>query len=432
VKRLRKGQLVSLLVALLLAGLGGTWLWIERSWGQAQKLAAFGLWPDAHTAAARYLWLHPHDASARLLCAEAIVKDDRLPVAQAVAEAETHLRTIPDHAPAGARARAQEAGLELFLLYHPTRAEILLRRAIELQPESPQSYYLYWKLLDLTGRSHLAAPFFWKVYEASAVELRALRLREWYMSQFYPSTANPVLDRLLGIVKTPKYDAGQAEAQRYIRFRNAEPESPLCYAALARWFQLSGDSRFALESLEQGRDKMQNEEHDAFYLATMISLLIEQGEFDRAEECFKNWPEPHTGYEYWLAQGQVLQEVRSQYAEAVHAYDLALRDWPGPADWRTRNRKANCLAQLRDQTGAAREREQAKTIENLMTEKVHRRLRFVLGFLDRPELLQELVDFYQKIAGPREATAWSEHIARVRSKAASGPKAPASAPAPKT
>lgn len=431
-KRLRKWQLVVLVSAVLLAGLGGTWLWIERSWGQAQKLAAFGLWPDARTAVARYLWLHPHDASARLLCAEAIVKDDRLPVAQAVAEAEAHLRTIPDSDPAGARARTQEASLQLFLLYRPTRAESLLRRAIELQPDATPSQYLYWKLLDLTGRSHLAEPCFWKVYEASDVGLRPIRLREWYMSQFYSSSANPVLDRIMGVVKAPKYDADQAEGLRYIRFRNAEPESPLCYAALARWFQLSGDSRFALESLEKNLDKMQNEEHDAFFLATMISLLIEQGEFERADEYFKNWPEPHRGYEYWLAQGQVLQEVRGEFAEAIQAYDLALRDWPGPADWRTRNRKANCLAQLRDQAGAAREREQAKVIENLMAEKVHRRLRFVLGFLDRPDLLQEVVDFYQKIARPREATAWSEHIARLRSQTPTGPKLPASPPAPKT
>jgi tetratricopeptide (TPR) repeat protein len=432
VKRLRNWKLVALIAAVLLAGLGGTWLWIERSRGQAQKLAAFGLWPDARRAVARYLWLHPHDASARLLCAEAIVKDDRLPVAQAVAEAAAHLRTIPDSAPAGARARTQEASLELFLLYHPTRAESLLRRALELQPDAPQSHYLYWKLLDLTGRSHLAEPSFWKAYEGSDIGLRPIRLREWYMSQFYASTANPVLDRLMGVVKSPKYDAEQAEANRYIRFRNAEPESPLCYAALARWFQLSGDSRFALESLEKGRGKMQNEERDPFYLATMIGLLIEQGDFDRADACLRNWPEPHRGYEYWLAQGQVLQEVRGQYAEAIQAYDLALRDWPGPADWRTRNRKANCLAQLRDQAGAAREREQAKVIENLMAEKVHQRLRFVLGFLDRPDLLQEVVDFYQKIARPREAAAWSEHLARLRSQAPAGPKPPASPPPPKT
>jgi tetratricopeptide (TPR) repeat protein len=250
------------------------------------------------------------------------------------------------------------------------------------------------------------------------------------MSQFYPATANPVLDRLMGIVKTEKYDADQVEAQRFIRFRNAEADAPLSYAALARWFQTSGDSRFAFELLEKSRDKMRNEERDPLYLATMISLLIERGDFARADQCFQLWPEPHAGYEYWLAKGQVLQEIRGQYTEAIQAYDLALRDWPGPVDWRTRNRKANCLARLRDQEGAAREREQAQVIEKLMDDKIHQRLRYVLSFLDQPAQLQELVEFYQKIGRPREATAWLEHIARVRSRSSSR-RPPAAPAAPK-
>jgi tetratricopeptide (TPR) repeat protein len=411
--------------AAVLIGAGGTVVWCERGLSQARGLAKYGLWPDARRAVTRYLWVHPRDTQARLLCAETLIKDEQLPADRSAPQALVHLQAIPDTAPEGARARTQEGRLELFLLYHPTRAEQLLRRALELDPATPEPYYLLWKLKDLTGRSHLAESEFWKVYEATVVDRRVLRLREWYMSQFYPTTANPVLDRLMGFVAAKKSNPELTEAFRFIRFRNEEPESALCHAALARWYQNEGDARLALESLDQAQAKIQGAEQDPFYLATLISILIEMGELDRADRCFQQWPEPHTGYEYWLAEGQVLQEVRGQYAEACRAYDLALGEWPGTVDWRTRNRKANCLARMRDQAGAARERAAAKVMEQLMDEKIHQRLRYALGFLNDPKCARELVDFYQKIGRPREAAAWSEHIARLQTQSASEPQSPA-------
>ena len=62
-----------------------------------------------------------------------------------------------------------------------------------------------------------------------------------------------------------------------------------------------------------------------------------------------------------------------------------------------------------------------------MDEKIHQRLRRVLGNLNDPEQLPEVVDFYQKIDRPREAAAWSDHIARLRPQPAD--KAPSSADA---
>jgi tetratricopeptide (TPR) repeat protein len=361
---------------------------------------------------ARYRWLHPHDAEAHLLYAEALVKDENLPQDAAVADALRHLRAIPDTASLGTRGRTQEGRLELFVLHHPSRAEGLLRRALELDADAPDPHYVLWKLKDLTGRSHQAEHEFWTVYEASPIEHRAWRLREWYMSQFYPATANPLLDRLMGIVPR-QTDPSQGEALRFLRFRNAEPEAPLGYAALARWFQLEGDSRFALTTLDQAKANIPDPEQDPYFTGTLTSLLIELGELERADQCFQRWPEPRSGYEYWLTEGQVLQEVRGEYAQACAAYDRALSEWPGPIDWRTRNRKANCLARLRDQAGAARERERAKVLENLMEEKLHQRLRRALGFLEDPMQVQMVVDFYRQIDRPREAAAWEEQVARV-------------------
>ena len=55
-------------------------------------------------------------------------------------------------------------------------------------------------------------------------------------------------------------------------------------------------------------------------------------------------------------------------------------------------------------------RDRAATLEALMDDKVHDRLRIVLGQLDNPEVLIEVVDFYRKIGRPEEAEAWSGYI----------------------
>ena len=397
-------------------GVAGAGWWAQAGLTEAQRLAQYGLWAEARQALTRYFWLHPRDSKAHLLYAEALVKDDQLPVEWSAPEAIKHLAAVPDEDPRGPEARTQQGRVEFFLLYHPTRAESLFQRAIELDPDRPEPYYLLWKLKDQTGRSYLAEPEFWKVYEASARPVRGLRLREWYMSQFYPETANWVLDRLMGITAPKKpADADQTEAYRFIRFRDAEPDSPLGYAALARWFHIQRDTPFALEFLDRSAEKIPNAQEDPFYLATLTSILIDLGKFDRAEECFRKWPEPRAGYEYWLTEGRLLHRARGQYAEAVRAYDRALSVWPGQVDWRTRNRKANCLARLKDVAGAAREHEKAKMLENLMDEVNHRELRRALAHLDDPKELSKLVDFYKKIDRPREAAAWSDHIAWLQS-----------------
>jgi len=74
------------------------------------------------------------------------------------------------------------------------------------------------------------------------------------------------------------------------------------------------------------------------------------------------------------------------------------------------NRVANCLARAGDQEGATTMRDRAATLEALMDDKVHDRLRIVLGQLDNPEVLIEVVDFYRKIGRPEEAEAWSGYI----------------------
>lgn len=391
---------------------GGAW-YVHEGLRRASKLANFGLWADARAELDRFLWLFPQDDRAHVLYAEMLVKDESLDGPEAVEKALAHLAEVPDSAPYGPIARLQEGRITFLLLHQPTRAEEKLRHALTLDPELADAYRVLWKLYDQTGRSHMAGKIFREVHSREEWPDRVYRLREWYMSQFYPATANPTLDRLMGFVASRDVPTGSTEAYRFIRFRNQEPDRPLGYAALARWFQTEGDPQFALKTLRDGEEKMEGEERDPFYLHTLIGILIELGEYEEAGEVFDQWPEPHEGFEYWLSRAIVMQEVRSEFQDAADSYKKALGEWPGQVDWRTLNRMAICLARVGDQDGAERTRERAKAIEELMRPNIHQRIREALGFLNDQQKVREIEDFYRKLKCEFEAEGWREHLAQL-------------------
>jgi tetratricopeptide (TPR) repeat protein len=403
------------IAAILLAAGGAYFYYVHGAAARAQRMARLELWSDARQELRPYLWFYPFDYQTRLLLADTYIKDESLELDAAQAGALKHLRAIPDSSPEGAWARLQEGRVLFVLLHQPSRAEELIERSLKLDPESSEAHYLMWKLLDLTGRSHLAEPHFWKTYESSQGAERAARLREWHMSQFYPATANLELERLMGMPPDRDAPPEQNEAFRFIRYRNAERDRPLGYAALARSFQSQGDLQFASLVLDEGDEAIEVGLDDPSYLAAAVAVSIELGDFERAEQAFQRWPEPHAGYEYLSSRAMVLHEVRRDYAEALKAYELALQDWPGPIDSRLLNRKAECLALLRQPQAAAEARAAAKSLEELMSEEVHLKLRDAMGHLDDPRRVAEIVDFYRKIGREREAKAWETHLALLNS-----------------
>ena len=397
--------------ALLLALAGAGILWSERGLGEARLRAKHGLWSEVHAPVERYLRIHPGSAEANLLCAEAFVKDDALPLNERIGGAVARLRAIPDEAPQAVEARLAEARVQLFLNYSPAVAELAMRRALQLDPEDGDANYLMWKLLDLTRRSEEVEPFFWKVFTARPEGQRAIVLRDWYLSQFYPLTSTSELDRMMAFRISPVDDATIVESNRLLRFRGSAPDSPLCNAAMARWFRTHGDLPFALDLLDKTPLADPSDGiWEPFFRGTLLDVLLDMGDIDRAGEEFDRWPAGDRGRDYLLARGRVLQDVRDDPAGAAAAYAESLAAWPGPIDWRTMNRAASCLARAGDQEGATAMRDRAATLEAIMDDKVHDRLRIVLGQLDNPEVLQEVVDFYRKIGRPEEAEAWSSYI----------------------
>jgi tetratricopeptide (TPR) repeat protein len=365
-------------------------------------------WAQARLELARYLRLRPGDSQARLMFAESYARDDSLSAELSAKNAIEQLQCIPDSVPVGARARTQEGRLRFLILNQPIRAESLFRRAIELDDGNYDAHFMLWKLLDMTGRSHLTETLFWRVYELSPALERPLRLREWYLSEFSPGSENAPFDRSMGFLEEAEKPGALVDFRRLQQFTLAEPESPIAGAAVARLFLRENLREKSRETLDQ-IDRLDGAYSEPYYIATRIQVLLECGEFDDVEECFKRWPEPRSGFEFWKFKAIILDEIRRDNEAAVEEYDRALEVWPGRDDWQLMFRKAHCLNRLGKKREADEVRNAAARVEKLMERDVHVGVRQALGHLDDPAAIATVVDFYRKLGRTRESQAWEEH-----------------------
>src|SRR5579872_736547 len=361
-------------LTLLLLTVGAGWLaWevcrAERGRSLAAQLMRREVWPQARAELFRYLRLHPADAQSRLMLAEAFVRDDSLHGDESAGLAVDQLQRIPDTSELGAKARMQEGRLRFLILNQPTRAEKLLRHSLELDSDSFDANYLLWKLLDVTGRMHLTREFFWKAYELGPEAERPLRMREWYHTEFSPAAGNMPLDEKMGFTNPQDDSYLITEFRRLQQFRVAEPDSPIAAAALSRLFLRRGIRAKAQEFLESAQS-IEGAFDDPYYVPSWIALLIDLGEFDRAEELFRRWPGERSGYEYWKWEGIICDEVRHDDKGAVAAFDKVAGIWPGELDWQLLYRKAHCLVRMKADREAAQARSQALLIERMMEPEV--------------------------------------------------------------
>jgi tetratricopeptide (TPR) repeat protein len=406
----RKARLATLVAAVLvpiaLAG-GAAIFFAEQGLATGERLARHGLWQEVHRPISRYLWLHPASPRANLIAAEALVKDDSIPLMQRITDSLRCLGRIPDTAAEGVSARIAEARVKLFLRYEPMAAEQSLAKAIAIDPESLEAHLLSWKLLELTGRAEEAEEVFWKCLALSPEEQRPLRLREWYVSQFFPLTATAELDRLMGFRGSAAEPGVAVEMRRLQRFRLAEPQEPVPHAALAELFLRENEPELAFDVLDEAAAQMPVERQtNPFILGVVVETLLELGEAEHARETFDRWPEPHVGRRYWLVRGRVLQEADNEPAEAADAYRESLLTWPGEVDWRTTNRLAGCLARAGKADAAAETRGIVQQIQEALPQETLQNLLDALASPANPEVALEMARFYRQIGRVREAEAW--------------------------
>lgn len=411
--------LIAAMVLLLVLGVfGGVFVHGRRA--KAQQLAERGLYSHARVELASYLWVFAQDHAARLLMAESLVNDPKLDRIEGITAALEQLQRIPDESAVGVRARIQEAKLLMLELHQMGRAEKVLQHVRELAPKEPEPHYLYWKLLDLTGRSHHAESVFWQFYDlipADEVDpgkpfpIRADILRQWYMSQFYPASANMELEQRMKLLGPDELPTDDNESQRFDYLKKAEPDSPLGYAALGQWFVHEKDNMFALKMLNEAIGKVPDEDlWHPFYVGTKVHCLFDLGKYDEAVALMDKWPEPRSGHEYHKWKAIILHEVDRKREEALQFYDLALGEWPGQVDWQLRHKKSRCLSELKRPAEAEHERQRELAIEKMMGREGHEQARIALEDLSKPENMEAMATFYEKIDLPRLAEAWRSQI----------------------
>jgi tetratricopeptide (TPR) repeat protein len=324
------------------------------------------------------------------------------------------LQFIPRESPHFSAARVQEARMWLFAGLRPNRADALLREALAADSEQVEAHYTLWKLFDLTGRSHLAEPHFRAVLKAAPVEQRPMRLREWYMSQFYPATANLEIDQLMGFFDPRGTQNTVTELRRMEAFRDREPKSALNHAAAAKWYSLEGNPKHALELLQTALDVADAPLQEPYFVATLTQVLFDLGEFDRALKYFRTWPGERSGYEFTRLEAMLADEVERDFERAIRGYRQVIAAWPGQADWRIQFRLARCLAKSGDESAAEKMRSQAKEIELLMEESVHSPLRAMLKSPDQLEICERMTQFYEQLGLAFEAQQWRDQVVRQR------------------
>jgi hypothetical protein len=332
----------------------------------------------------------------------------------AISVAIEQMRFIPRTSPHWPAACVQESRMNLFAQLQPHRAELLLREMLTTHPDNADGNYVLWKLYDLTGRSHLAEPHFRKVLAVTPAEQRPFRLREWYLSQFYPATANPELDQLMGFYDASEKRSGVTELRRLEAFRDSEPKSAQNHAAVARWYSLEGDPKTSLRLLQQALEATDAPLQDQFFVATLTQVLFDLGEFENTKKYYAAWPGERTGYEYFRLGAILADEVEQDYDRAIRGYRQVISVWPGQADWRIQYKLARCLIKSGDDDAAEVTRQKAKKVELLMEEDVHAPLRQLLASPDKLEICKRMTQFYEQLELEFEAKQWSEQLDRIR------------------
>ena len=386
----------------------------QRMIQRAQEENLPKLWHHARLELEDYLWFFRSDGDAQLLLVETLIHDDSMTHEDAVSKALTHLREISNDTPQGAQARATEGKLYLMMVHKLGQAEQALRQAIELNPKDEESHFLLWKLLELTGRADWSEDIFWRVYELTHPDRRPVRLRQWYMTQFFAPTANLMLERQMGLLGEEEVPSSDNEYERFDYFRKVEPDWPVAHAALAKWFLDETDPNFAKRMLDEAAEKLGDKRfEDPFFVATLIRCLTDLGQYEEARQAFERWPADKAGYDYCKWQAVLLSELDDDDERAVDLYEQALKAWPGPVDWQTRHRKKTCLQKLQKHQEAQKELEKAKQIEKLMERSQHTIVRDALANLGTLDCNNVMVTFYTNLGMQREADAWKDQFALV-------------------
>ena len=402
-------SLVVIVAAIVVSG--GTWsYWLQSQFSNAKRSALRSDWNSVVDTLDRYLRYRPEDAEARLLMAEAYVSNSGRNMSDNLQQAVFHLQQIKEDSPSASRARLQEARIAMLLQKKPGVAERLLKDALRLNRESLEANLLMWQLLDVTGRHVYSDSYFWRACQLTPGPRRGPLLRDWFLSEFYPDQLYSELYAQMGIVSVGKIPAS---VNLMVQFREVEPSASFLHAAIAEHFHGAGNLKGAIDLLNECPD-VSAAMTDPFFVSVLFETLVDLGEFQKAEDCFKEFPEPHDGYLFWRCRGMYSDYIKNDSVSAVESYRNAMKTPPAKFDWGLMTRLSVCLKK----TGRTNEGEQVQaSVENLtrqvLTLEHTSLLRNLLMKPMRAEDAAKFIEFYGKFGLDREVSAWSDYKAEL-------------------
>ncbi len=399
--------LLIVLIFVIGAAASGAWRhWLNAQLLDAKRSAARSEWSLAVDILDHYLRYRPDDAGARLLMAEACVSSASGEKSKNLQRAIFHLQQISDESPSASRARLQEARVSLLLQKKPQTAERVLKDSLRLDKESLEANLLMWQLLDVTGRHVYSDSYFWKACELTPGPQRGLLLRDWFLSEFYPDQLYSELYHQMGITAVGKIPAS---VNLMVQFREVEPSASFLHAAIAGHFHGAGNLKGAIDLLNECPD-VAAAMSDPFFVSVLFETLVDLGEFQKAEDCFKEFPQPREGYLFQRSEGMYYDYVLNDSPHAIESYRKALETFPAKFDWGLMTRLSVCLKK----TGRVKEGEQVQASVEHLTRQVltleHTSLlRSLLVKSIQPEDAAKFVDFYRNFGLEREVSAWTDY-----------------------
>jgi len=405
------------MVVLALLAAAGYWAaqqWVAQRLQDTEAALVAGDFGKARVLADQALTLSFWDGQrdrANLMLARAILADSTLSET-AVGEAIGLLEGIGPTSPVFPDAIVSHAK-QLFLRQLKVRtAERLLHQALAQAPDHVEANQLLFSIYVATNRADRADPVFWRAFQrVSAVEKPAM-FRLWFLSQFTRNAANRGLDIGSGIVPPDRPPSDDDVIDRFIVFKNQEPEEALHYGAMASWWLWKTETKTALEILKVGQ-RDSKDIGEEVYLSSLVQTLLNQGDIRQAADLLAQWPEGEQAFNYYRHLG-VCQQSLNQFSEAIETYKKAQEFWPGPIDANVWYRLNQCLKELgRDQEAEAVAR-QTEVVRSWLEDRWGT-VRTAIDYLQDPQAVGVLVDFFQAIGKMEAAEYLQQHLSNLQS-----------------
>lgn len=399
----------------LAAAYWGSERWYDQQLQIAKDKFKQGEWGPARVAARSALQVAFTQESrdqATLVLAQASLSDETLDESL-LKEALSSLEQIGPTSSVYPDAIADRAKQLLLAQIQVRAAERLLQEALRHTPDHLASNQLMFTIYCLTNRPDRADPVFWIGFRQTPAEEKVAAFRQWFLSQFTRNGANRAFDIGTGIVPPTREPSDDDIIQRFIAFKDSEPDESAHYGAMAGWWLSRTETKTALELLQIGQERSSSVANEV-YLSSLVQALLNQGNFEQVGELLKEWPEDERSFSYLRHLG-VYQESVNQTEQAVATYKKCLEIWPGPIDSNVRHRLYQVLkdlGQIEEAEAIARQTEVAR----FWLEKQWGLVRKAIDYLHDERAVGVLLEFFTAIGKQEAVDFLTEHLAELQSK----------------